>query len=238
MTAREETTVRATPDRARRLRITEIFHSIQGESSHAGRPSYFVRLTGCNLRCTWCDSEYTFQGGEWMGFDEIFAQLDVFPRCGLLEVTGGEPMLQPNVIAFMQECLGRGLEVMIETGGSLDLSDVPPEVRKIVDLKAPGSGEHERNLWENLTVLQAWDEIKIVVSDRADYEWAVETCNREGLLDRHIVHFSPVLGPFWQVTSRWAADPGAVLGQPPSSSLTLGHHSSPGQIPGSGRIDC
>ena len=203
MTAREETQDSAAPDKRRRLRITEIFHSIQGESTHVGRPSYFVRLTGCNLRCTWCDSEYTFQGGEWLGFDAIFEQLDAFPECGLVEVTGGEPMLQPNVVGFMQECLDRGLEVMIETGGSLDLSGVPAEVRKIVDLKAPGSGEHERNLWENTAVLQSWDEIKIVVADRADYEWAVEVCQREGLFERHTVHFSPIFLELQSTCNGW-----------------------------------
>jgi 7-carboxy-7-deazaguanine synthase len=127
-----------------------------------------------------------------MGFDEIFSVLASFPSCGLVEVTGGEPMLQPNVAAFMEECLARDLEVMIETGGSLDLSEVPAEVRKVVDLKAPGSGEHERNLWENLALLQSWDEIKIVIANRADYEWALDVCEREGLFERHIVHFSPV----------------------------------------------
>ena len=194
MTATPDSQEGAATDRARRLRITEIFHSIQGESSHVGRPSYFVRLTGCNLRCTWCDSEYTFQGGDWMGFDEIFARLDAFPDCDLVEVTGGEPMLQANVTTFMRECLDRGLQVMIETGGSLDLSDVPEEVVKIVDLKAPGSGEVDRNLWSNLPLLKAWDEVKIVVADRADYEWAVDVCRREELFDRHVVHFSPVFG--------------------------------------------
>lgn len=179
-------------DRTRRLRITEIFHSIQGESSYAGRPSYFVRLTGCNLRCTWCDSEYTFQGGDWMTFDEIFAKLDAFPECPLLEVTGGEPMLQKNVNAFMQECLDRGYEVMIETGGSLDLSEVPKDVRKIVDLKPPGSGEVTRNLWSNMEVLQPWDEIKVVIADREDYEWAKAQCNAYNLFAKHPVHFSVV----------------------------------------------
>ncbi len=183
-----------TADASRRLRITEIFHSIQGESSYAGRPSYFVRLTGCNLRCTWCDSEYTFQGGEWMTFDEIFAKLDAFPECPLLEVTGGEPMLQKNVTAFMAECLERGYEVMIETGGSLDLSEVPVDVRKIVDLKAPGSGEVERNLWSNLALLQPWDEIKVVIKDHADYEWARDKCAEHDLYAKHTVHFSPVFG--------------------------------------------
>lgn len=194
MEATKEKPTTPSQDRGRRLRITEIFHSIQGESSQAGRPSYFVRLTGCNLRCTWCDSEYTFQGGEWMTFEEIFAKLDAFPECGLVEVTGGEPMLQSNVTTFMQECLERGLEVMIETGGSLTLEEVPVEVRKIVDLKAPGSGEHEKNLWENLALLKPWDEIKVVIADFTDFEWARDACARESLFEKHTVHFSPVFG--------------------------------------------
>ena len=181
-------------DTKNRLRITELFHSIQGESTFAGRPSYFVRLTGCNLRCTWCDSEYTFQGGEWMSFDEIFAALDAMPACDLVEVTGGEPMLQKAVIPFMQACLDRGWTVMIETGGSLDLSDVPAEVRKIVDLKAPGSGEVQRNLWSNLDVLQPWDELKVVIAHRADYEWARQQIRDRGLAERHTVLLSPSFG--------------------------------------------
>lgn len=179
---------------ADRLRITEIFHSIQGESTHAGRPSYFVRLTGCNLRCTWCDSEYTFQGGEWMTFDEIFAALDALPACDLVEVTGGEPMLQRAVIPFMQACLERGLEVMLETGGSLDLSEVPAEVRKIVDLKPPASGEAHRNLWSNLALLQPWDEVKVVIQDREDYDWALAKVLKYGLHEKHPVLFSPTFG--------------------------------------------
>ncbi len=178
----------------RRLRITEIFHSIQGESTWTGAPCYFVRLTGCNLRCTWCDSEYTFHGGDWMSFDEIFARLDAFPACRVVEVTGGEPLLQRNVHAFMQECLDRGWRVLLETGGSLDLSPVPAEVRKIVDLKAPGSGEVEANLWANLALLQPWDEVKCVIADRADYEWARAAVLEHRLSERHTVLFSPVFG--------------------------------------------
>ncbi len=177
-----------------RLRITEIFHSIQGESTQAGRPSYFVRLTGCNLRCTWCDSEYTFSGGEWMTFEEIFARLEAFPPCDLVEVTGGEPMLQPAVVPFMQACLDRGLEVMLETGGSLDLSDVPAAVRSIVDLKAPGSGEADRNHWPNLDRLRPHDELKVVIGDRADYDWALDAIGTRDLWSRHAIHFSPVFG--------------------------------------------
>lgn len=177
-----------------RLRITELFHSIQGESTHAGRPCYFVRLTGCNLRCTWCDSAYTFGGGNWMTFDEIFAALDAMPRCGLVEVTGGEPMLQAAVIPFMQACLDRGLEVLLETGGSLDLSEVPAPVRRIIDLKPPGSGEAHRNLWSNLALLNPWDEVKVVIADRTDYEWACAAVAEHDLLSRVTVLFSPVFG--------------------------------------------
>jgi len=177
-----------------RLRVTEIFHSIQGESTHAGRPSYFVRLTGCNLRCTWCDSAYTFSGGGWMTFDEIFARLATFPPCDLVEITGGEPLLQRAVNDFMQACLDRGYEVMLETGGSLDLAPVPAAVKKIVDLKPPGSGEVAANRWANLPLLQPWDEIKAVIADRADYEWARDACRDHGLFGRVAVLFSPVFG--------------------------------------------
>jgi 7-carboxy-7-deazaguanine synthase len=177
-----------------RLRITEIFHSIQGESTHLGRPCYFVRLTGCNLRCTWCDSEYTFSGGEWMTFDEIFERLDSFPTCRLVEVTGGEPLLQPLVNEFMQLLLDRGFEVLLETGGSLDLSPVPQQVRKIVDIKPPTSGEVTRNLWSNMDLLQPWDEVKAVIANRVDYEWARQQVMDRGLADRCQVIFSPTFG--------------------------------------------
>lgn len=178
----------------RRLRITEIFHSIQGESTWAGLPCYFVRLTGCNLRCTWCDSEYTFSGGRWMGFDEIFDTLATFAPCTLLEVTGGEPMLQPAVNAFMAECLERGFTVLLETGGSLDLSEVPVGVHRIIDIKPPGSGEVERNFWPNFDHLRPGDEIKAVIRDRTDYEWSAEQVRSRGLADRNTVLFSPVFG--------------------------------------------
>jgi len=181
-------------DTTQRLRITEIFHSIQGESTHAGRRCYFVRLTGCNLRCTWCDSEYTFHGGTWMTFDEIFDKLATFPSCDLVEVTGGEPLLQKKVNEFMQILLDRGYEVLLETGGSLTLEDVPKAVRKIVDLKAPSSGEVTANLWSNLEIMQPWDEVKVVIENRADYEWAREAVLSRGLHERFVVLFSPTFG--------------------------------------------
>lgn len=177
-----------------RLRITEIFHSIQGESTQAGRRCYFVRLTGCNLRCTWCDSEYTFSGGEWMTFDEIFEKLATFPPCDLVEVTGGEPMLQARVNDFMQQLLDRGYEVLLETGGSLDLTPVPKEVRRIVDIKPPTSGEVTKNLWSNLDVMQPWDEIKAVIANRVDYEWARQQVLDRKLGERFTVLFSPAFG--------------------------------------------
>jgi 7-carboxy-7-deazaguanine synthase len=181
-------------DATQRLRITEIFHSIQGESTWAGRPCLFVRLTGCNLRCTWCDSEYTFQGGEWRTLAEIFDQLASFPACDLVEVTGGEPMLQKEVIPLMQGLIDRGYTVLLETGGSLDLSEVPEPVRRIIDLKAPGSGEVARNLWENMKDLRPWDEVKVVIASREDYEWAIEAVHEYRLLERVPVLFSPVFG--------------------------------------------
>jgi len=192
-----------------RLRITEIFHSIQGESTHAGRPCYFVRLTGCNLRCEWCDSAYTFSGGEWMSFDDIFDTLDRFPTCPLVEITGGEPMLQPQVIPFMQRCLDRGLDVLLETGGSLDLSDVPARVVKIIDLKAPGSGEVTRNYWGNLDNLQPWDELKVVMRHRADYEWARKILDERNLLGTQTILFSPVFDELAPVElARWILNDG------------------------------
>jgi 7-carboxy-7-deazaguanine synthase len=162
---------RAAIPRERRIRITEIYASVQGESTHVGKPCVFVRLTGCNLRCTWCDSEFTFTGGTVRDLDEVVAEASAF---GLktVEVTGGEPLLQPAVFPLMQRLLDAGHEVLLETSGSLDVSSVPDGVHIILDLKAPDSGEVEANLWANLEHLDGDDEIKIVVASRKDYEWA------------------------------------------------------------------
>jgi len=172
------------------MRITEIFYSIQGESSHAGRPCVFVRLTGCNLRCRWCDSEYTFTGGERMSIDEIAAQVKGY-GCKLVEVTGGEPLAQAESFDLIHRLCEEGFEVLIETSGSIDVTPVDPRAKLILDLKCPGSGEVEKNRWSNLDILRPHDEIKFVIADRADYEWARNVVV-ERKLDRWTVLFSPV----------------------------------------------
>src|ERR1700722_5026609 len=153
-----------------RLHINEIFYSIQGESTHAGRPCVFVRLTGCNLRCKWCDTESAFYEGGRMSILEVTEKICGY-GCDLVEVTGGEPLLQEGVYPLTEAMLESGATVMIETSGAVDVSKLDPRVIKIMDLKCPGSGECERNLWSNLDHLTMRDEIKFVVADRADYEW-------------------------------------------------------------------
>ncbi len=176
---------------ADRLRVNEIFYSIQGESTFAGRPCVLVRLTGCQMRCTWCDTEYSFYEGRWMRVDEVIDEVLAY-GCPLAEVTGGEPLLQPGVHTLMGGLCDRGLEVLLETGGGLDISGVDPRVRRIVDLKCPASGEVENNHWPNLKHLREMDEVKLVVQDRGDYEWA-RNAIREHRIDRLCtVHLSPV----------------------------------------------
>lgn len=177
------------------LRITEIFLSIQGESSHAGRPCSFVRLTGCPMRCTWCDSEYTFTGGERMPFDAIFEKLDEF-GCGLVEVTGGEPLAQKNVFPFITELCDRGYEVLIETGGFVSTELVDPRATIILDVKCPASGESERNHWPNLERLRPEkDEVKFVIADMNDWQFALDIIERYGLERRtKELLISPVFG--------------------------------------------
>ena len=166
------------------LRITEIFLSIQGESSHAGRPCAFVRLTGCPMRCVWCDSEYTFYGGEHISFDEIFARLDEF-GCKLVEVTGGEPLAQKNVFPFITELCDRGYEVLIETGGYVSTEKVDPRASIILDIKCPASGESGRNHWSNIDRLRSEkDEVKFVIADLGDWEFAKETINKHQLIEK------------------------------------------------------
>ncbi len=177
------------------LRITEIFLSIQGESSHAGRPCSFVRLTGCPMRCVWCDSKYTFTGGEQMSVDVIFAKLDEF-GCNLVEVTGGEPLAQKNVFPFITELCDRDYEVLIETGGFISTEDVDERAKIILDVKCPASGEAERNHWPNLERLRPdKDEVKFVIADMADWEFAKETIEKYDLVSRtKEVLISPVHG--------------------------------------------
>lgn len=175
------------------LRITEIFHSIQGESSHAGRPCTFVRLSRCNLRCTWCDTTYSFTGGKRMSLDQIMAQVDEY-GCKVVELTGGEPLLQPLALPLMERLCDAGYEVLIETSGSLDISAIDKRVHIIMDLKAPGSGEVEKNRYENLEHLKATDELKIVILDETDFKWALATLEKYALLPDSKVIFSPVHG--------------------------------------------
>ena len=158
--------------------VNEIFYSIQGESTHAGRPCVFVRLTGCNLRCTWCDTEYAFYEGRKLTVAEVGERVLDY-HCDLVEITGGEPLLQPGIYPLIDRLLAAGKTVMVETSGASDVSRLDPRVIKIMDLKCPGSGEVARNLWSNLDHLTPRDEIKFVISDRADYEWA-----RAVILDR------------------------------------------------------
>jgi 7-carboxy-7-deazaguanine synthase len=176
-----------------RLRVNEIFHSIQGESSHAGRPCVLVRLTGCQMRCTWCDSEHSFYEGSWMSLDEVLEAVGRF-ECALVEVTGGEPLLQPGAPRLMRALCERGYEVLLETGGGLDVSVVVSRVRRIVDVKCPASGEHRNNLWSNLERLTPRDELKFVIADRRDYEWARGQLRERRLDALCQVNFAPVEG--------------------------------------------
>jgi 7-carboxy-7-deazaguanine synthase len=162
------------------MRITEIFYSIQGESSRAGLPCVFVRTTGCDLRCTWCDTEYSFYGGVEMTLDQIVAEVDRH-GCKLVELTGGEPLLQKEIHALIERLHAKNYTVMIETGGHRDVSTLDPRVIKIMDLKCPGSKESDKNLWSNLDHLQPHDEVKFVLADRGDYEWARDVIRKHAL---------------------------------------------------------
>ena len=166
------------------LRITEIFHSVQGESTWAGAPCTFVRVTGCPLRCVWCDTTYAFEGGERMTLQAIVERVKQIGT-PLVEVTGGEPLAHPNAFALVEMLLDSGFRVLVETSGAFDVAPLDPRAHKIMDLKCPGSGESHRNLWSNLDHLGPGDEIKFVINDRADYEWARETVRSRGL-DRRV----------------------------------------------------
>ena len=175
------------------LRITEIFYSIQGESTAAGRPCVFVRLSRCNLRCVWCDTTYSFTGGEKTELDQIVETVRDY-GCQLVEITGGEPLLQKGVHTLMERLCDDGFEVCIETSGSLTIEPIDERVRIIMDLKPPGSGEVEKNLWENIEHLKPDDEVKFVIADRVDYDWSKEVIERYDLTNRSHVIFSPVHG--------------------------------------------
>jgi 7-carboxy-7-deazaguanine synthase len=176
------------------LTVNEIFHSIQGESTFAGEPCVFVRLTACDLRCSWCDTPYAFHEGRKMSIDEVLAEVDRYP-CPLVEVTGGEPLLQPEVFPLMSRLLESGKTVLLETGGHRSIEHVPVGVRRIMDVKCPGSNEAGRMDWSNLKRLTAADEVKFVIKDRTDYEYARDIVRRESLAGRvAAVLFSPVHG--------------------------------------------
>lgn len=176
------------------LTINEIFHSIQGESTHAGRPCVFVRLTACDLRCTWCDTPYAFAEGRKTTIEDVVERVAAF-GCEVVEITGGEPLLQADVYPLMDRLLGAGHTVMLETGGHISVERVPPGVIKIVDVKCPGSGEDARNCWDNLSRLTPRDEVKFVLRDRRDYDYAKGVVSRYSLPDRcGAVLFSPVHG--------------------------------------------
>ncbi len=165
------------------LRINEIFHSIQGESSFAGLPCVFIRLAGCHLRCTYCDTEYAFKEGTTLELEDILRQALSF-NCPLVEVTGGEPLLQPRVFDLMHELCDAGKTTLVETSGACDISPCDPPIIRIMDLKTPGSGESHRNDWNNIPRLRPTDEIKFVITDRADYEWAKSIITQHNLTTR------------------------------------------------------
>jgi 7-carboxy-7-deazaguanine synthase len=179
------------------LRVTEIFRSIQGESTHAGRPCSFVRLTGCPMRCTWCDSEYTFTGGERVSVDDVMRQVRAY-GCQLVEVTGGEPLAQKEAFELIRRLCDEGFEVLIETGGYVSTEAVDPRAKIILDVKCPASGESERNHWPNLERLRAdRDEVKFVVADRADWEYAVGVVGKYDLENSAL---AILVSPVWGVT--------------------------------------
>ncbi len=179
--------------RSRRVRITEIYPSVQGESTHVGRPCVFVRLTGCPLRCTWCDSEFTFHGGEIRDVEEVVAEVHAF-GIPTVEVTGGEPLVQPAAVPLMQRLLDLGHRVLLETSGALSIAEVPADVHVILDLKCPDSGEVGRNHWPNLDLLRPHHEVKCVIASRRDYEWARDVVREHALDARCAVLFGPAWG--------------------------------------------
>jgi len=189
------------------LKINEIYYSVQGESTHAGRPCIFIRLTECHLRCTYCDTEYAFYDGTDQAMEAILAQIRAFP-CKLVELTGGEPLLQPGSVILMQRLLDEGYEVLLETSGSLPIREVPAQVRKIVDFKTPSSGMMKNNDYTLVGDLQPWDELKFVIGSRADFDWSVEKVTELNLL-RWTVLFSPI----WKevepaLLAKWVIDSG------------------------------
>lgn len=184
----------ATPaDRETTVRLTEIFFSLQGEAARSGLPTVFIRLTGCPLRCTWCDTAYAFTGGTATSIEVVLAEVARFPT-RLVCVTGGEPLAQKACLTLLGALCDAGYDVCLETSGALDISNVDPRVARIMDLKAPGSGESTKNLLSNIDLLQATDEVKIVIASRADFDWACDMIRQHQLTTRCDVVLSPVAG--------------------------------------------
>jgi len=181
----------AIQSREGQLKVTEIFYSLQGEARDAGRPTVFVRLTGCPLRCVYCDSEYAFYGGEWMDIDHIVEQVAGYATPHVC-VTGGEPLAQKRCHELLKKLCDAGYSVSLETSGAIDISRVDARVSRVLDIKTPGSGEAARNLWENLDVLTDHDQVKFVICSREDYDWAFAEVRARGLEDKLDILFSPV----------------------------------------------
>lgn len=192
------------------LRVTEIFRSIQGESTHAGRPCTFVRLTGCPMRCVWCDSEYTFTGGEHFSLDDLMRQIHQF-GCHLVELTGGEPLAQKEAFPLIRRLCDEGFEVLIETGNYVSTAAVDERAKIILDVKCPASGEEQRNYWPNLETLRAdKDEVKFVVGDRSDFDFALDVISKYKLQGRTK---AILISPVWdhidlQALAGWIAESG------------------------------
>lgn len=188
------------------LTVNEIFHSIQGEASYMGLPCVFVRLTGCNLRCRWCDTEYAFYEGKNMALEEILLRVKSF-GCRLVEITGGEPLAQEGVHVLMRRLCDDGYTVLLETSGSISIATVDPRVRRIVDIKCPDSGMEKHNLWDNIVHLKPTDEIKFVVGSRNDFEWAVSVLRTHALTAKCPVLMSPVFGKVQPIElAQWILD--------------------------------
>ncbi|MAJ44136.1 MAG: 7-carboxy-7-deazaguanine synthase [Candidatus Marinimicrobia bacterium] len=186
-----------------KLKINEIFYSIQGESTYIGLPCIFIRLTYCNLRCTWCDSEYTFESGTYMSINEIMASISQYD-CNLVEVTGGEPLMQSECIQLLQNLELKKYKILLETGGSLPINKVPKSVIKVIDFKCPGSGMVKKNLWSILDDIDSKDEIKFVIKDQNDFDWAEQKVSEYKLDETNPVIFSPVFNILdYEILAEW-----------------------------------